>query len=87
LTGKKKSKGILQILYEHRLIAESNYQMMTLDGQKSINRAINEATSLQQHLLAQCTNFGNELSTLQDLGKALRVVVDLIPKYHTKLQV
>jgi len=29
-----KPKGILQILYERRLIAESNYQSMTLDGQK-----------------------------------------------------
>jgi len=29
-----KPKGILQILYERGLIAESNYQSMTLDGQK-----------------------------------------------------
>jgi len=80
-----KPKGILQILYEHGLIAESNYQSMTLDGRKNpLTGQIDESTSLR-HLLAQCADFRNELSALQALGKDLGVVVDSTPKYHAEL--
>jgi len=36
-------------------------------------------------MLGNCSNFQNELSALQVLGKELGVVVDSTPKYHAEL--
>jgi len=38
-----------------------------------------------QHLLAKCSDFEEELSALQVLGKDLGVLIDLTPKYHAEL--
>jgi len=42
-------------------------------------------STLLQYLLGQCTDFANELSTLQVLGKELSMVVDATPKFHAEL--
>jgi len=36
-------------------------------------------------MLGKCTDFQNELSTLQVLGNDLGVAVDFTPKYHAEL--
>jgi len=80
-----KAKGILQILWECGLIVESNYKLMTLDGQKNqVTGQIDESTSLCA-MLGKCTDFQNELSALQVLGNDLGVAVDFMPKYHAEL--
>ena len=78
-----KAKGILQILWECGLIAESSYKRMTLDGKKQLTGHVNNSSSLQ-YLLGQCTDFKNELNALQVLGKDLGVIVNFTPKYHAK---
>jgi len=78
-------KGILQILWEHGLIAESSYKNMTLDSQKNpLTGQIDNSTSLW-YLLGQCTDFENELSALQAHGKKLDMVVNATPKFHDEL--
>jgi len=80
-----KAKGILQILWERGLIDESNYKSFTLNGRKNpVTGLIDESTSLRA-ILDKCTDFQNELSALQALGKDLGVVVDSTPKYHPEL--
>jgi len=84
--GKANQKN-LQILWEHGLIAEPSYKKknMTLDGWKNpLTGQIDNSTSLQ-YLLGQCTDFANELSALQVLGKELGMVVDATPKFHAEL--
>jgi len=80
-----KSKGILQILWEHRLIDNSNYKMMTLDGRKDPDSGgIFLGTSLHA-LLNQCSDFTNELRMLQLLGQEIGITADAMPKYHAEL--
>jgi len=80
-----KAKGILQILWEHRLIDELNYKSFTLGSQKNpVTGQVDELTSLHA-ILAKCADFQNELSALQVLGRDIGVVVNSTPKYHPKL--
>jgi len=80
-----KAKGILQILWERGLIVKYDKRSMTLDGRKNpLTGQIDESTSLRS-MLGNCSDFQNELSALQVLGKELGVVVDSTPKYHAEL--
>jgi len=80
-----KPKGILQILWECGLIAESNYKTMTLNGRKNpLTGQIDKSMSLQC-LLGKCADFQKELSALQALGVDLGVIVDATPKYHAEV--
>jgi len=82
-----KPKGILQILWERGLIVGSDYKGMTLDGRKDpVTGLIQPGSSLRQ-LLAECSDFKEELSALQVLRRDLGVLADSLPKYHAELAV
>jgi len=72
----EKPKGVLLILWKCRLIAESNYKTMTLNGcENPLTGQIDKSMSLWC-LLGKCTDFQKELNALQALGVDLGVIVD-----------
>lgn len=78
-------KGLQQVLWERGLISETLLEKYTLDGRKDpITGQIDLQYSLR-HLLSECTDFREEETALQYLGRQLGVTVQLTPKFHAEL--
>jgi len=79
-----KQKGILQVLWERGFIDEANINQYTMDGRKDAFGVHQPQTSLK-HLLSSCTDFEEEESLLQSMGRRMGVLVDRTPKCHCEL--
>jgi hypothetical protein len=78
-------KGLQQVLWERGFISEASLEKYTLDGRKDpISGQIDLQFSLR-HLLSECTDFREEETALQYLGRQLGVAVQLTPKFHAEL--
>ena len=80
-------KGLLQVLWERGLIADSKEELssFTIDGRKDPITGILDTKSSLRHLLANCQDFREEETALQNLGAQLGVTVQLTPKFHAEL--
>ena len=70
-----KTKGLLQITWEHGFIDMTNLQQYTIDGKKDAFGVLQPETNLKQ-LLANCTDFEQEELLLQSMGCLMGVEVD-----------
>jgi hypothetical protein len=80
-----KPKGLLQVLWERGLISEGSLEKYTLEGRKDAITGQTDSQFSLRHLMAECTDFKNEETTLQHLGTQLGVTVELTPKFHAEL--
>jgi hypothetical protein len=80
-----KPKGLLQVQWERGLIKSTELDKYTVDGQKNVlTGKVDLQYSLRQ-ILANCRDFKEEETALQQLGRQLGVAVLLMPKFHAEL--
>ena len=79
-----KPKGMLQILWERGFIDETKLKDYTISGKKDAYGSIDLTFSLK-YLLSQCTDFAEEESLLQSMGRKMGVTIDQTPKCHEEL--
>ena len=79
-----KPKGLKQILHEHGLINTNNLSWYSQYGKKDASRKVDKSTSFC-HIMEQCPNFQNELSSLEYLCKKLGVKASHSPKFYCKI--
>jgi len=82
-----KSKGLLQVLWERGWINNENnnaYHYYTIPGRKNEYNLTMPETSLKS-LMASCTDFEEEETLLQHIGKTMGVVFDRSPKCHAEI--
>jgi hypothetical protein len=87
ITGwQEQPKGLLQqVLWERGLIDEALLDKYTLDGRKDAITGDIDLQFSHRHVMAECTDFKEEETTLQYLGTQLGVRVQLTPKFHAEL--
>ena len=79
---KGKGKGLLQVCWERGWVDISRmdeYRSRAEDGDGTVIPELS-----LQHLLENCTDFANEISQLEHVGKSLGVRVLITTKYHAK---
>ncbi len=82
-----KPKGILQVAWERGFIEPtiSNWKnYYTITGRKNALGILMPETSLKQ-ILANCSDFEEEETMLQSMGRNMGVIVDRTPKCHPEL--
>jgi len=79
-----KTKGMLQVLWERGTIDEDNLSQCTNNGKNDADCNLMPGTSLRL-LMANCTDFVNEETALQHLGRHLGLKVIHTPKFHAEL--
>jgi hypothetical protein len=79
-----KQKGLLQILWERGFVDVNNLSAYTVDGKKDEYGVIQKETSLK-HLMSNCTDFEEEESLLQSMGRQMGVMIDRTPKCHCEM--
>jgi hypothetical protein len=81
----QQARGLQQVLLEQGLISEAALEKYTLVGRKDpVTGNIDLQFSLR-YLLSECTDFKEEETALQYLGKQMGVKVQLTPKFHAEL--
>ena len=80
-----KPKGLLQILWERGLIDTTKLSQYTKDGTKDKKTGKIDRKFSLRRMMQQCTDFRNEETALQYLGRKLGVKVDCTPKFHCEM--
>ena len=82
----QKQKGLLQVLWERGFIDTSKNvkSYYTVNGTKN-NFGIIQTNMSLKYLMAACTDFEEEETLLQSLGRKMGVLVDCMPKCHCEL--
>ena len=81
----QQARGLQQVLLEQGLISEAALEKYTLVGRKDpVTGNIDLQFSLR-YLLSECTDFKEEETALQYLGKQMGVKVQLTPNFHAEL--
>ena len=82
----QKQKGLLQVLWERGFINTSKNvkSYYTINGTKNTFGIIQTDMSLK-YLMAACTDFEEEETLLQSMGRKMGVLVDRMPKCHCEL--
>ena len=62
----------------------NNLSAYTIDGKKDEYGVIQKETSLK-HLMSNCTDFEEEESLLQSMGRQMGVMIDRTPKCHCEM--
>jgi len=81
-----KTKGFAASLWEHGFIDTSKNvkSYYTINGTKNTFGIIQTDMSLK-YLMAACTDFEEEETLLQSMGRKMGVLVDRMPKCHCEL--
>ena len=79
-----KPKGMLQVLWERGHIDETHLKQYTVNGKKDAYGVIDLSTSLK-NIVASCTDFAEEESLLQSMGRRMGVAIDRTPKCHAEI--
>jgi len=80
-----KPKGMLQILWERGWIDDKQLSKYSVPGSKDLlTGKVDESTSLRV-LISSCSDFKNEDTALQVLGKQMGIKIDSTPKFHAEL--
>jgi len=79
-----KQKGLLQSLWERGWINEASLTNYTIDGKTDLLGVRQMGTSLK-YLMANCTDFIEEESLLQSMGRQMGATIDRTPKCHPEL--
>ena len=79
-----KQKGLLQVLWERGFIDVNHLSAYTIDGRKDAYGVVQKETSLK-HLMTNCTDFEEEESLLQSMGRRMGILVDRTPKCHCEM--
>ncbi len=77
----------MQVLWERGWINNENnnaYHYYTIPGRKNEYNLIMPETSLKS-LMASCTDFEEEETLLQHMGKTMGVVIDQTPRCHAEI--
>jgi hypothetical protein len=81
---KGKQKGLMQSLWEWGWINEATLTDYTIDGKTDLLGVRQMNTSLKC-LMANCTDFVEEESLLQSMGRQMGGIIDRTPKCHPEL--
>jgi hypothetical protein len=79
-----KAKGLLQVLWERGYIDNADgkaYHKYTMNGTKDVFGNNQPDTSLKL-LMESCTDFEEEETMLQSMGREMNILVDRSPKCH-----
>jgi hypothetical protein len=74
----------LQDLWGSGFIDVNNLSAYTVDGRKDEYGVIQKETCLK-HLMLNCTDFEEEESLLQSMGRQMGVMIDCTPKCHCEM--
>ncbi len=76
-----KQKGLMQVLWERGVINVNNLSAYTIDRRKDEYGVIQKETSLK-HFMSNCTDFKEEESLSQSMGRQMGATIDRTPKCH-----
>jgi hypothetical protein len=79
------TKGLLQCLMERGILDRDRLHQYTLGGPKDLVTGVPDPSRSLHNLMAECTDFKNEKSSLEFMSESLGVRVDFAPKFHAEM--